>query len=514
MYLKKDSSSARKSCPPDEVLGHFLWGALPKQDYLPVLEHIDQCKACQAGIERLDKTVAREAGSRETDRQAVNTGLNTYAGEAACEAMKRTLLDQANVRIVSRRRRPAPSVRVRQVKRQDAKGRSCECEMHRSNEIAEIHLPEQFGRYRVLGKLGQGGMGTVYLAHDSKLDRQVAVKTPRFDHHPRSDAVERFHRESRAMAKLHHRNVCAIHDVGQIGEMHFLTMEYIEGETLLERLEQRRSQDSEHSHPASPSPEASDGHLDSFCREHSPIAMAEIARKIALALQAMHEAGVVHRDLKPGNVIIDRQGEPIVTDFGLAQYAESADQCLSTSGIVAGTPSYMSPEQVEGRTEEIGPATDIYSLGVVLYYMLCGRLPFEGSTTSVLGQIVVAQPDRPTTIKRNIDPLLESICLKAMEKRIDQRYGSALEFAEAIERYIDSATRRRQRPSRWRSRLMWAALLSIIVLESVVIWWQVNPDRSKLVADPPLHSAGLVSPASLPSASLPSGHAPPSDLAD
>ena len=267
-------------------------------------------------------------------------------------------------------------------------------------------LPQQFGRYRLIKRLGRGGMGSVYLAHDGELDRQVALKVPRFSSDEDTETRQRFQREARAAATIEHPNICPIYDVGASGGIPYVTMAYIEGRTLAQLIKHQPRL------PARP--------------------VAAVVRKLALAMHAAHSRGVVHRDLKPANVMINKQHEPIVMDFGLARRA--SDVRLTTSGAILGTPAYMSPEQARG--EESGQAADIYSLGVILYELLTGRTPFTGDIQSVLAQVLSRPPDPPTSHNPEADPALSAICLKAMSKQPGDRYRSMQELAKALQSYL------------------------------------------------------------------------------
>ncbi|HEX4071946.1 MAG TPA: serine/threonine-protein kinase [Planctomycetaceae bacterium] len=270
-------------------------------------------------------------------------------------------------------------------------------------------LPERFGRYRIVRSLGRGAMGDVYLAEDTQLDRSVALKIPRFADDD-GELFERFYREARAAATLRHPNLCPVHDAGEIDGIHYLSMAFIEGRPLYDVL-------AEKGRP--PEREA-----------------ATIILKLAKALDAAHRSGVIHRDLKPANIMIDGQQEPIIMDFGLARRTNKEDARLTQSGLVMGSPTYMSPEQVEGDGDKIGPASDIYSLGVVFYELLSGEVPFRGSIASVLGQIVTVAPKKPSTIVRSVDPALEAICLKMLAKRPEDRFGSMRDVANALDAYL------------------------------------------------------------------------------
>ena len=260
-------------------------------------------------------------------------------------------------------------------------------------------LSGNFGRYRILRSLGQGAMGTVYLAEDTQLRRQIALKTPQFAGEAQRELLERFYREARAAATLRHPCICPVYDVGDIDGKHYITMAYIEGRPL-----------SDFVNPAVPQTAAQ---------------ILIVVGKIAQALQEAHDHGIVHRDLKPANIMIDRRGEPVIMDFGLARQAQQPDDLhLTQTGVIMGSPAYMSPEQVEADPEKIGPAADQYSLGVILYELLTGRVPFRGSLASVMGQIVSQAPTPPRELCPGLDPRIDAVCLKMMAKNPAERFPS------------------------------------------------------------------------------------------
>ena len=271
-------------------------------------------------------------------------------------------------------------------------------------------IPEQFGRYRIERELGRGGMGAVYLAHDGQLDRKVALKIPFFKDEDDIEAIERFYREARAMATVQHANLCPVFDVGQFEQWHFLTMAFIDGQPLSKQLKEA-------------------GTL-------ATIHAVTLLRKVAIAVQKAHESGIVHRDLKPSNIMLTSDHEPIIMDFGLARRRSPGEAELTQSGAVFGSPAYMAPEQVEARHHEIGPATDVYALGIILYQLVTGHRPFEGSTASIFGQIVSRTPAPPSSLRRDLPPDLDAICLKALSKSPSQRHASAAEFAEDLTRFL------------------------------------------------------------------------------
>ncbi|MEW6027817.1 MAG: serine/threonine-protein kinase, partial [Planctomycetota bacterium] len=268
-----------------------------------------------------------------------------------------------------------------------------------------------FGRYRVLKKLGQGGMGTVYLAVDPVLDRQVALKVTPLEG---IEATARFMREVRSAAKLKHPNIVQVYEVGTQGKFHYFTMEYIDGSSL-------------------------EGFIDG--NKLSPMRIAGIICDIASALHYAHGQGIIHRDIKPGNILIDSQGKPYLTDFGLAKELAMSGRSLTMSGTVLGTPDYMSPEQARGESGRIDARSDIFSLGATLYYCLTGLSPFKDSDLyQVLNRVINKEPVLPTKTIRNLHRDLETICMKCLEKEPSRRYQTAQELADDLKRFIEGET--------------------------------------------------------------------------
>jgi serine/threonine protein kinase len=251
-------------------------------------------------------------------------------------------------------------------------------------------LPARFGPYQICSCIGEGGMGTVYLAFDTSLQRRVALKVPNLSRPLGRKIRRRFAREAQAAAALRHPNLCPVYEVGEVDGIPYLTMPYIVGPTLSTVL--ATEQLSQHQ-------------------------VVVLVRKIALALEVAHQGGVIHRDVKPGNILIDRHGEPIVVDFGIACLATDPEPLTGPDEFV-GTRRYASPEQVQGARNAIGPATDIFSLGTICYQMLTGRLPSTAEPPSVQGL--------------DIDPRLEAACMKALAKDPAQRHASMAEFAAAL----------------------------------------------------------------------------------
>ncbi len=289
-----------------------------------------------------------------------------------------------------------------------------------------------FGRYRVERELGAGGMGVVYLAEDLRLGRRVALKIPKFDADEKLHLSDRFRREARTMASVLHRNLCPIFDVDEQDGTHYLTMAFIEGETLSQIIKRTDGDASRQSRESSRQVLTSPTALPFTSRQ-----IAELIRKLALALDEAHRAGIIHRDLKPANVMFDRSGEPILMDFGLAWMVHEADSRMTQSGAIVGTPAYMAPEQAAGETDKVGAASDIYSLGAILYELLTGRPIYSGGVTRVLFKLMHETPTRPSQVRDDIDPKLEEICWKAIARRPEDRFTTAADFAEALARYLD-----------------------------------------------------------------------------
>jgi hypothetical protein len=279
--------------------------------------------------------------------------------------------------------------------------------------------------YDVRRILGQGGMGLVVLARQQRLGRLVAIKLPL--HGPGGTGGGRFLREARAAAGLRHPNICTLHEVGEHEGRPYLVMDYIDGPTLREWLGER------------PHDRRS----------------AEVVALLARAVAHAHARGVIHRDLKPGNVLVERTtGQPVLTDFGLAKVLDEAGDRISQSGAVQGTPSYMSPEQAAGRSGQVGPLSDVYSLGAILYELLTGRAPYDGAVGEVLARVQAGEPP-PRRLNPRVHPDLETVCLKAMARDPGQRYESALALAEDLERFAAGEPIRARRAGLVRRAARW-----------------------------------------------------------
>jgi serine/threonine protein kinase len=271
--------------------------------------------------------------------------------------------------------------------------------------------PTRFGRYRVTGVLGRGGFGIAYRGHDDELQRDVAIKVPRRERLSRPEDIEAYLKEARILASLDHAHIVPVYDFGRTEDgLCFVVSKFIEGSDLKGRIKQERL----------PFPVA-----------------AELVATIADALHYAHRRGLVHRDVKPANILLDPAGKPYLADFGLALREEE----FGKGAAFAGTPVYMSPEQARSEGHRVDGRSDVFSLGVLFYELLTGRRPFQGATRrELLEQITTVEPRPPRQIQDAIPKELERICLKALAKRASDRYTTALDLAEDLRHFLEAST--------------------------------------------------------------------------
>src|SRR6059058_2813526 len=312
----------------------------------------------------------------------------------------------------------------------------------------------EFGDYELLEEIGRGGQGVVYRAHQKSLNRTVALKLIGLGHWATEAHLKRFRREAEAAASLEHPGIVPIHEVGERDGSCYFSMKFIEG-----------------------------GQLGAVARrEAMPIRRAaELIAKVARIVHYAHEHRILHRDIKPGNILLDQKGEPHLTDFGLARLLESESTITRTLEVL-GTPSYMAPEQAVGNNAAVSNATDVYGLGAVLYQLLTGHPPFAGGTTYETIKLVLdTEPRQPRLWNPKVDRDLSTICLKSLEKDPKRRYSSPLALAEDLERWLRHEPIRARhtgvftRGKKWVRRnpttaLLFAFSLAFAATVSVMIW--------------------------------------------
>src|SRR6266513_1211168 len=327
-----------------------------------------------------------------------------------------------------------------------------------------------FGDYELLEQIGRGGQGVVFRARQKSLNRIVALKIIGLGNWATKAHLKRFRLEAEAAARLEHPGIVPIHEVGERDGSCYFSMKFIEG-----------------------------GQLDDVPRRQPmPIRRAvELIVKVARTVHYAHEHGILHRDIKPGNILLDRNGEPHLTDFGLARLVETESTVTRTLEVL-GTPSYMAPEQAGANNFEVTSATDVYGLGAVFYQLLTGQPPFAGGTTyETIRLLLEKEPRPPRLLNPKVDRDLSTICLKCLEKDPQRRYSSALALAEDLQRWLKHEPIRARRTGlfgrgkKWVRRNPTSALLaaSLLALAAVVGW---NIWKSELTSRPATKSVAVL----------------------
>jgi serine/threonine-protein kinase len=327
------------------------------------------------------------------------------------------------------------------------------------------------GPYRIHSRLGEGGMGVVYTAEHEFLARRVALKVIRPELTLSAVTRKRFQREAVSIAALRHPNIVSVYDAGELDGVAYMAMELVEGTGLDARLQSARS---------------TGGRMDART-------VVRHARDVALALQCAHEAGIVHRDVKPSNVIVTADGRALLLDFGLCLAEDAA--ALSGVGQFRGTPQYASPEQLEADAEGIDARTDVYSLGITMYECLTGRVPFDGARLQRLHhQIVAEDPPEPRSWNENVDDKLNAIVMRAIAKRPEDRFQSAGEMARVLDGWLGSSQETTASARSRRVRWTMVAGAVVVLALSAVAWRTLRARADHSAAAEPARPVVRVAP--------------------
>jgi formylglycine-generating enzyme required for sulfatase activity len=390
-------------CPTPQEIQKFVAGDRDGQEAAVIASHLQECPVCQQAVAALS--------TRQRDNTPKAEAPSTVNNEFGVANFLRRLTEDT----------PAPS------------------------ESTSAPTPVQsFGRYQLVRQLGSGGMGSVWLAHDRELDRSVAIKVPRLDPFD-TTGRERFRQEGRAAARLEHPNIARVYEVGEVEGTPYLAMEYVPGQTLAEKLSAK------------------------------PVSVQEAVRlaiAIARGLQCAHTAGVIHRDLKPANILLHQSPhdssnsaslEPKITDFGLARRLDDPTG-LTHTGAVLGTPAYMSPEQADGNWDSVGPASDQFSLGVVLYEMLTGQRPYKVHLGELNKRAFQTPPMPPSRVRPSAAPMPDAIVCRTLAKEPAERFPSVGQLADELESWLNTP----QPTKRRRLAMVAGVALAVIVLATTL----------------------------------------------
>ena len=445
--LQEEATSSGE-CPTRAELSQFAIGDMDLERHKCFVAHLESCAPCAAALgahdQYQDELVSNLAHLPEP-RTAGNLGASREWIAIARAAIEKSSSDTPEL-VVDPGRKIAHSLR---------------------------EGPVRLGRFELVEELGIGSFGHVFRAHDTELARTVAIKVQRSPARPHALERERFLREARSAAQLEHPHIVSLYETGETEEgVAYLVTEYIEGQSLQERLRGGPLQQDE---------------------------AVRLVTRIAMALDAAHEHGVIHRDVKPSNIMLDRQGQPHVMDFGLAK-RDVGETTVTPEGALMGTPAYMSPEIARGDAHTVDARCDVYSLGVVLYELLTGERPFHGIRRMLVMQVLEDEPRPPRRLNDKIARDLETICLKAMEKSPARRYASARKLAEDLARFSRGEPIQArsvgvvERLWRWCRRNPLAAGIFVAILAGFALGlWHLTRLSSELVRSSAIESAAQYS---------------------
>jgi len=447
-------------CPSDQALEDFALGKSDEQAEEVICEHLEECDDCSSKLDRIESTA--DSLLARVRKPAEKVSANISANETVFDAGGKNELQSIN----------CPHCRnpVDVPTHGPSGGTACpacgsQFRIDNNEDAPVARRSPTIGKFRLLEQVGRGGFGTVYRALDTELDRIVAVKIPRSGQFNGEEDQSRFEREARSAAHLHHSGIVTVYETGLSGSCPYIASEFVDGETLAAALRSQR-----------------------FGAKQAAIAVAEVAD----ALEYAHQQGVIHRDLKPGNIMLQRSaddpahpgriGRLRVMDFGLAR-RDIGEATLTMDGQILGTPSYMSPEQARGDAHSADKRADIYSLGVILYEMLSGETPFRGNIRMLLHQIEFEAPRSPRSLNDRIPRDLETVCLKCLEKDPDRRYQTAGELKTDLQLWLKGEpigarpVSTPERLMRWcQRRPLVAGLFATVVLITMIgfasVFWQ------------------------------------------
>jgi tetratricopeptide (TPR) repeat protein len=436
--------SAPSPCPGTESLRQFLLGKLISHEAGSVEQHLADCASCLAQVPNLEAEDSVVAAMRAPTR-AYSVEQNVV--EDLLERVRRLRASSAG----------PPTIAAASLKTFTDPDQTCgdipvvdvgaeDPSPHLTHSLPAGHAstrahpavpeapagppaPPTVPGYEILGELGRGGMGVVYKARKLNLDRLVALKMILVGAHAGPQELARFRAEAEVVARLHHPGIVQIYEIGEHEGLPYLALEYVEGNSLAKQL---------------------DG------TPQNTRSAAELVQSLARAMRAAHECGVIHRDLKPANVLLAADGTAKITDFGLAKQLDK-EGGQTQSGAIVGTPAYMAPEQAQARHQEIGPAADLYALGVILYELLTGRPPFRSEKPlDTLWQVIHQEPVAPSRLQPSVPRDLETICLKCLQKEPGRRYQSAAALAEDLGRFLTGEPIHARPIGIWERSVKWA----------------------------------------------------------